>query len=273
MNDKKHISLAIDRLKFPLICGVVFIHNQLKGGEISISGKSVPIPDALWYEAVINLFSYVIPCIAVPIFFIISGYLFFKEGTFNEKLYRTKMKKRFRSLLVPYILWNTFALLIFLFVRIPALHSLFPNVSLEQITLSKVLSGYWACEGNGFPFDFPLWYVRELILMVIISPLLYVVVKKMKLWFFIPVTICMFFQLCPMEFRLTLSACFFFSLGLYARLFPHVIEFVERLIFVFTVGRSQFIYCDIGFARRTLYTFVSYSFRNLDGIQLYVYLD
>lgn len=231
MSNKEIISLAIDRLKFPLICGVVFIHNQLKG-DISISGQSLSIPDASWYEAVINLFSYVIPCIAVPIFFIVSGYLFFKEGTFNEKLYLTKIKKRFWSLLIPYVLWNTLCLLIFIFVRIPALHGLFPNVSLEEVTLPKVLSGYWACEGNGFPFDFPLWYVRELILMVIISPLLYVVVKKMRVCFFIPIVICMFFSLCPKEFGFTLNACFFFSLGLYTRLFSHVIEYVERLNFI-----------------------------------------
>lgn len=40
MSNKEIISLAIDRLKFPLICGVVFIHNQLKG-DISISGGCV----------------------------------------------------------------------------------------------------------------------------------------------------------------------------------------------------------------------------------------
>ena len=40
MSNKEIISLAIDRLKFPLICGVVFIHNQLKG-DISISGQSL----------------------------------------------------------------------------------------------------------------------------------------------------------------------------------------------------------------------------------------
>ncbi|MDE6215503.1 acyltransferase [Bacteroides sp.] len=231
MSNKEIISLVIDRLKFPLICGVVFIHNQLKG-EISVSGLSVPIPNAPWYEAVINLFSYVIPCIAVPIFFIISGYLFFKEETFNEKLYLTKMKKRFRSLVIPYVLWNTLALFIFIFVRIPALHGLFPNVSLEEVTLPKVLSGYWAREGDGFPFDFPLWYVRELILMVIISPFLYVAVKKMKVCFFISILICMFFSLCPKEFGFTLSACFFFSLGLCARLFPQLIEYVKRLDFI-----------------------------------------
>lgn len=67
MNNKEIISLSMDRLRFPLICGVVFIHNQLKG-DISISGQSLSIPDVPWYEAVINLFSYVIPCIAVPIF-------------------------------------------------------------------------------------------------------------------------------------------------------------------------------------------------------------
>ena len=54
----------------------------------------------------------------------------------------------------------------------------------------------------------------------------------MKVCFFIPIVICMFFSLCPKEFGFTLNACYFFSLGLYTRLFSHVIEYVERLNFI-----------------------------------------
>ncbi len=231
MNNKEIISSSINKLKFPLILGVVFIHNQLKNG-ISISGQSVPIPDTFWYEAVINLFSYVLPCIAVPIFFIISGYLFFSEGTFSKSLYLNKIRKRIWSLLIPYILWNTFGLLLFIVVRLPALHNLFPNTSLEDITWPTILSGYWAREGDGFPFDFPLWYIRELMLMAAASPLFYVAVKKLKGLFFVPMLVCMFFSLCPAGFEFTLSACFFFSLGAWVRLFPHMIEYVKRWNFI-----------------------------------------
>jgi Acyltransferase family. len=230
MNSKESISLSINKLKFPLTVGVVFIHNQLKvSNEISISGQHVPIPDTAWYEAVINLFSYVLPCIAVPVFFCISGYLFFKERVLDKYLYINKLKKRFKSLVIPYFLWNTLGLLIFLTVRLPFLHSLFPNTSLKDVTLNKILSGYWACEGNGFPFDYPLWYVRELILVVIISPLLYLAVKKWKSIFLIIVGICCFCNLCPAKFSLTLYACFFFSLGIWAQLFPEKIEYIKRL--------------------------------------------
>lgn len=231
MNNNDIISHTIDRLRFPLICGVVFIHSQIKG-DIPISGQSVSAPDELWYEAIINLFSYVIPSIAVPIFFIISGYLFFKEGTLNKNLYLIKLKKRFRSLVIPYLLWNTLALLIFVLVRMPAFHNLFPNVALDEITLQKVLSGYWARKGDGFPFDFPLWYVRELIIMVIISPLLYAAVKKMRGMFFILLVICMIFSLCPNAFKPTLNACFFFSMGLYVRCHPITIDYIKRLTFI-----------------------------------------
>ena len=232
MNNQEIISHSIDRLRFPLTCGVVFIHCQIKG-DIAVSGQSVPTPDALWYDAIINLFSYVIPSIAVPIFFIISGYLFFKEGTFNKNLYLTKLKKRFRTLVIPYLIWNTFAVLIFIFIRIPAFHSWFPNTSLDEITIPKLLSGgYWARQGDGFPFDFPLWYVRELIVMVIISPLLYAAVKKTRGLFLIFLTICYFFLVMPKGFNYTLTACLFFSLGIYVRCHPITIDYVKRMNFI-----------------------------------------
>lgn len=220
MKNEKIISRSIDILKFPLICGVVFIHNQLKG-DITISGKQILIPNTQWYEAIINLCSYVLPCIAVPIFFIISGYLFIKEGYLNRQLYLIKVKKRLKSLVIPYIVWNTFGLLIYILVRIPIFYDFFPNVSIEDVTVSKILSGYWAREGDGFPFDYPLWYVRELILMVIISPFLYVFVSKMKACFLVFLAVCMFASFLPSNLSATLNAMLFFSIGLYIRICPN----------------------------------------------------
>lgn len=46
--------------------------------------------------------------LSVPIFLIISGYLFFREGSYEltKELWISKFKKRIFSLLVPYLLWN-----------------------------------------------------------------------------------------------------------------------------------------------------------------------
>ncbi len=44
---------------------------------------------------------------AVPIFFFISGYLFFLNvENFNHHAYIKKLNKRLYSLLIPYIVWN-----------------------------------------------------------------------------------------------------------------------------------------------------------------------
>lgn len=89
-------SSVISVLRFPLIVGVVCIHSgmgaflqYLLGG---ICGK-----------------------LSVPIFLLISGYLFFREGSYEltKELWISKLKKRIFSLLVPYLLWNFIGYIIY----------------------------------------------------------------------------------------------------------------------------------------------------------------
>ncbi len=48
--------------------------------------------------------------IAVPCFFLISGYLFFKKlEDWNLDMWKGKMVRRVHSLLIPYVLWNILA--------------------------------------------------------------------------------------------------------------------------------------------------------------------
>ena len=59
--------------------------------------------------------SYGLCASAVPLFFLISGFLYFKgcESQFGLKDYMAKNRKRLRTLLIPYLLWNIFTLLLF----------------------------------------------------------------------------------------------------------------------------------------------------------------
>ena len=45
--------------------------------------------------------------IAVPMFFVISGYLFFYKFKPSTEAFIIKYKKRFKSLFIPYFLWCT----------------------------------------------------------------------------------------------------------------------------------------------------------------------
>ena len=103
MNNKEKLqstlqSDVISFLRFPLIIGIVLIHIYINTQQVEIHP---------YYSATRHILSDIIARIAVPIFFLFSGFLFFYQtGNFNKDIYTTKLKKRFKTLLVPYLFWN-----------------------------------------------------------------------------------------------------------------------------------------------------------------------
>ena len=112
--------------------------------------------------------------VANPLFYFTSGYLFFL-GVKSVKECFPKMKKRVRTLFVPYLLANTLAFL--LYVVLDVVSRLSPSLygvvnfhildwfSLDVFTLLKNI--YWG------PVAFQLWFVRDMMLFVLLSPLIY----------------------------------------------------------------------------------------------------
>ena len=148
-----------------LLLGVVSIHsNVLTPGEVYLSsfGRDVEL-----------LLSSTLTRICVPAFFIISGYLFFLNlNNFNLRTYNRKLYRRFYSLVIPYILWN----LISLFIQIIKIKYLgFPNHGLFEngsIQWTKVFEGFYNYV-DGYPFAFAFWFIRNLMIFVLLSPLAY----------------------------------------------------------------------------------------------------
>lgn len=97
-NDR--LSKTIMFLRFPLIVAVVFIHTNLAdvmiNGRLLVNEGQFPIHD-LFRHIITNELAR----IAVPLFFFISGFLFFYHTDFSMKMYKQKLKKRVRTLLVP----------------------------------------------------------------------------------------------------------------------------------------------------------------------------
>lgn len=109
--------------------------------------------------------------LCVPIFFTISGFLFFRnfhESTENE-FFKTKIKKRINTLLMPYLIANTITLLMVLSLKVVGIsQSLLESIDLFSIIMSLTIE----------PIDGPLWFIRDLILTVLLSPLLYNLLKR-----------------------------------------------------------------------------------------------
>lgn len=149
------LSRAINVLRFPLTLLVLCIHVE-----------------RAWCGAVEGWWLKYICNIAVPAFFVISGILFF-QGAWSKEKYVHKLRNRISSLLVPYLLWNAIAMLFII-----ALH---PHE--YSYSFGNLLAGFWdshysfiSASGHS-PMDFPLWYVRDLMVCCLMSPLYYHAIK------------------------------------------------------------------------------------------------
>lgn len=90
-------------LRFPLAILVVFVHGFRADIDITELHAS-SFTDAAVYDYIRVFFSVVIARSAVPIFFIISGYLLFlKVEEYNKAVYFSKLRKRWHSLVIPYL--------------------------------------------------------------------------------------------------------------------------------------------------------------------------
>lgn len=182
------ISSSITLLRFPMAVVILLLHSSFEHeiieGNSIFYGWSAPLYHHLDYAFVQNFCN-----IAVPLFFLISGFLFFKEGDFSLDLYKTKLKKRIKSLFIPYLIWNVIICLFYLGVQnmAPSMNS-GRNKLILDYSLQDFLMMFWSMSyikegGMNGPMDTPLWFIRDLMVMMLLSPLLYLLIKRLKILF------------------------------------------------------------------------------------------
>lgn len=162
--EPRHQSEVIRLCRFPLAVCVVYIHCYYRIEDSEA---------AYIFHYVMQ--HYVCNC-AVPLFMMISGYLFFcKESVFNWGRYKSKLSKRLRSLVLPYLLWNLVTFL-FLYIRNSVSFTLQDEV-FDNLSVSSFASFFWNSKTNvfdsGFPIDGPLWFIRDLMICAVLSPVIY----------------------------------------------------------------------------------------------------
>ena len=110
-------SLSIRAARLPLTIMVVALHSYIAIGGWdypNLAGNGTGSNVAQFFMIAI---SHVITHIAVPLFFLISGFLFYQNiGSGELDIWKRKFSSRLRSLLLPYVLWIVLYIL-FLFLR------------------------------------------------------------------------------------------------------------------------------------------------------------
>ena len=113
--------------------------------------------------------------------FILSGFLFFQNFNLSLNSYLEKLKSRFWTLLIPYLFWNlAFMAMLLIVSSIPATSSIIQGTYkkyLGDYSFANFIDGLTGYR-NGFPIAFHFWYVRDLIGMVILSPVFLLVARK-----------------------------------------------------------------------------------------------
>ena len=113
----------------------------------------------------------VLPPVAVPLFFIISGYAFFRN--FTIKKYPQKLKSRIRTLLIPYLIWNTIWMLFQFAVSYSPVSQYFVGRGKLELNVLNVFLSIFHWKANG-----PFWFVFNLMVFMIASPLIYYLMKN-----------------------------------------------------------------------------------------------
>lgn len=167
-----------------------------------------------YYDKIQLFTSEMIGRCAVPLFYLISGYLFFMKVPDGVKSIGRKIRKRIKSLLIPYFIGCVFFVIFYSFVALLPWTSNLINSSssimpLFQKPYSIILISIFYDGGTGYPCAFQLWFLRDLILIVATSPLWYLCLKHLKWGFVAVVFVLTYFDVPHVPFY----SLFWFVLG------------------------------------------------------------
>lgn len=215
VNVDANVSSRINLMRLLLIAGIVFVHIPYDPQRSPYLGNYGTVD---WLRVYLgdSLFRIGVPCLSA-----ISGYLLFRRGL-SQFDYRRVLSSKAVTVLLPFILWNSaFLLLVFAAQRNGVAVGYLPDVA--EAPSNELASLAFAVQD--WPINLPLYFLRDLLLCIALSPLLGQLVMR-----FPHLTLALFLAYAvlpvPNLIFLKKSILFGFSLGIYASL--HQID-VKRL--------------------------------------------
>ena len=121
--DRKRMrSQTLDLLRFPLAVVVLLIHTFGVEG-LGVNGRAFEPEQYPLFVVVRDAIEAFLGGQSVPVYFFISGYVFFLGVEWTRATYARKLKNRLHTLLIPYVLWNTIALMLLAVRLLPCFRS------------------------------------------------------------------------------------------------------------------------------------------------------
>lgn len=236
---------AFDNLRIPLSLGVFLSHAA---AQINLQEVNNSIFDSLSI-VVFKLLSVLLPILVIPGFFFISGYFFFYKWTkdtdgnktWNNACYLEKLKTRFFTLFIPYIIWNVIPLIVLIIECIwqyGGTSDFIPQ--LRIVFQGKIPAMFWDLnkwDNSSGPLNLPLYYLRDLMPMCLLSPLVFSYVKHLKHYGIVLLLLLYVGCMIPSTPGLRNTAIMFFTLGAYFSIWKHdIMSILSRYSIVFVLA-------------------------------------
>ena len=149
--------------------------------------------------------------LAVPYFFLVSGFFFFSQSYYRPASYKSMISKKIRTLLIPYLIWNLIGFAVF---------AVAGQTDFEDwwyAYIIKILGSAW---------DGPLWYVRDLMTMMLLIPLYGWIMDWGKWWLHAVSLIVLFHLWVPVSCNwVSYESMLFFFLGGVLRRWPAIVNY------------------------------------------------
>jgi Acyltransferase family len=178
---KDTLSQTINFARISLIVGLVFLHYEwFPNARISPFRGLDPTQNqiATFVQSFVLFFFFSV----VPLLSMISGWLFFSFRSDAATALRSRMRRRFASLYLPLVFWNALFLgvLLLLFQVNPADRLLSEmNIDLGSAGALDYVNAVFAVTEH--PIGFQFWFVRDLFVTALVSPLLWLLLTRAPL--------------------------------------------------------------------------------------------
>ena len=151
---------------------------------------------------------------AVPLFFAISGFLYFRNLTPDPTGFAEKFIKRLGTIGVPYLLWSAWGLaLTTALLQIPAIR---PAIDYWEIRDAPATMQWFLYRLFINPVPFQLWFLRDLLIYVFLAPLMYFALRYLSFFALLPPLLVWFFQVWFFHFDMKVleaEGLLFFMIG------------------------------------------------------------
>ena len=149
------------------ICCLLVVWNHSGNADLFLPGTG---PETWLYQFEYQ-WAYALVRLDIPFFMMISGYLFFRNMSWEAL--PGKWKRRIHSLLIPYLLWNVlYYIAEILGSYVPGLNGLLGKYYLKPDLLGFIRAAVF------FESNPVFWFMFQLILLVILAPVLWFFLKR-----------------------------------------------------------------------------------------------